>query len=114
MKSNLFVVFLFLLFFCPYPYLSAQVVPERQWPAYRGYLSSGVLDNAGLPSTFSFEKMENVKWKVKIPGMGISSPVIWGNKLFLTTAISDADKAGFKPGIYGDGRYIALTRTLAG
>jgi outer membrane protein assembly factor BamB len=65
-------------------------------------MASGVLDNADIPETFDFDKMENVRWKLKIPGMGISSPVIWGNKLFLTTAVSDADKAGFKPGLYGD------------
>ena len=82
--------------------LSGQILPERQWPGYRGYMASGVLDNANLPETFDFDKMENVRWKIKIPGMGISSPAIWGNKLFITTAVSEADKAGFKPGLYGD------------
>ena len=82
--------------------IHGQMLPERQWPGYRGYMASGVLDNANLPETFDFGKMENVKWKIKIPGMGISSPVIWGNKLFITTAISAGDKAGFKPGMYGD------------
>ena len=38
----------------------------------------------------------------EIPGLGLSSPVIWDNKLFITTAISQSDKAGFKPGIFGD------------
>ncbi len=82
--------------------IHGQMLPERQWPGYRGFMASGVLDNANLPETFDFGKMENVKWKIKIPGMGISSPVIWGNKLFITTAISASDKAGFKPGMYGD------------
>jgi outer membrane protein assembly factor BamB len=82
--------------------LIGQIIPERQWPSYRGYMASGVLDNANLPETFDFEKMENVRWKITIPGMGISSPAIWGNKLFITTAVSEADKAGFKPGLYGD------------
>jgi len=81
--------------------LSGQV-PDRQWPSYRGYLLSGILDNAGLPESFSVEKDQNIKWKIQIPGLGISSPVIWGNRLYLTTAVSEADKAGFKPGIYGD------------
>ena len=80
----------------------AQVKPERQWPGYRGYLASGVLDDAGLPETFNFGKNQNIKWKINIPGMGISSPVIWGNNLFITTAVSTDDKAGFKPGLYGD------------
>lgn len=80
----------------------AQVKPERQWPGYRGYLASGVLDDAGLPETFNFGKNQNIKWKINIPGMGISSPVIWGDNLFITTAVSTDDKAGFKPGLYGD------------
>jgi outer membrane protein assembly factor BamB len=79
-----------------------QLLPERQWPGYRGYMASGVLDNANLPATFDFDKQENIRWKIEIPGMGISSPAIWGNKLFITTAVSTADKAGFKPGLYGD------------
>jgi outer membrane protein assembly factor BamB len=46
--------------------------------------------------------MINVRWKTEIPGLGLSSPVIWNNKIFITTAISQADKDGFKPGIFGD------------
>jgi outer membrane protein assembly factor BamB len=82
--------------------IDAQIKPERQWPAFRGYMSSGVLDNANLPESFDLKKMVNIKWKVDVPGLGLSSPVIWDNKLFITTAISQADKDGFKPGIYGD------------
>ena len=81
---------------------SGQVIPERQWPGYRGYYASGVLDNANLPDQFDPEKMINIRWKIPIPGLGISSPSIWGDKLFITTAISAEDKAGFKPGLYGD------------
>jgi outer membrane protein assembly factor BamB len=79
-----------------------QVKPERQWTAYRGNLSSGVLDNTNLPDSFNISNMTNVRWKVEVPGLGISSPVIWDNKIFITTAVSQADKEGFKPGIYGD------------
>jgi len=98
--------YLFFLFFLgllgPTSILSGQGLPERQWPVYRGYMSSGVLDDANLPESFDFGKMENVRWKISIPGMGISSPVIWGNRIFITTALSQGDKAGFKPGLYGD------------
>jgi outer membrane protein assembly factor BamB len=102
MKTRqLFPRFFLITFLIP-AVLSGQILPERQWPGYRGYMASGVLDNANLPETFDFEKMENVRWKINIPGMGISSPAIWGNKLFITTAVSESDKAGFKPGLYGD------------
>ena len=46
--------------------------------------------------------MINIRWKTEIPGLGLSSPVIWDNKIFITSAISQADRVGFKPGIYGD------------
>jgi len=97
---TLFFIISFLVFsinevFC-------QINPERQWTAYRGRLSSGVLDNANLPASFDLNKMINVRWKTEIPGLGLSSPVIWDNKIFITSAISQADKNGFKPGIYGD------------
>ena len=65
-------------------------------------MSSGVLDNTNLPDVFDLKKMSNIKWKVPVPGLGLSSPIIWDNKLFITSAISLADKDGFKPGIYGD------------
>jgi outer membrane protein assembly factor BamB len=65
-------------------------------------MASGVLENANLPESFDINKMINIRWKVEIPGLGLSSPVIWDNKLFITTAISQADKNGFRPGIFGD------------
>jgi outer membrane protein assembly factor BamB len=96
----------FLILVLMFPVLASNVIsqvkPERQWPAYRGYMSSGVLDNANLPDLFDLEKMINIRWKVKIPGLGLSSPVIWDNKLFITTAISQADRSGFITGINGD------------
>jgi outer membrane protein assembly factor BamB len=79
-----------------------QVAPERQWPGYRGYMASGVLDNANLPESFDLQKMINIRWKIEIPGLGLSNPVIWDNKLFITSAISESDKLGLKPGIFGD------------
>jgi outer membrane protein assembly factor BamB len=99
-KSMSLMVLLLTVLFSPV--LTGQTDPARQWPVYRGYFSSGVLDNAGLPESFDLQKMINIRWKVEIPGLGLSSPVIWDNKLFITTAISKADKKGLKPGIYGD------------
>jgi len=76
--------------------------PLRQWNAYRGRLLSGFLDNAGLPMDFSLKQNRNILWKTAIPGLGLSSPVIWGDKLFITTATGESDNAGIKPGLYGD------------
>jgi len=87
--------------------LNAQLRPERQWPVFRGYMSSGVLDNANLPESFDFQKMINIRWKTKIPGLGLSSPCHLGDKLFITTSISKSDNQGIKTGIYGEGMPVA-------
>ena len=100
-KQVVFLLIISSLFFS-IPGIYGQINPDRQWTAYRGKLSSGVLDNANLPETFDIEKRINVRWKTEIPGLGLSSPVIWGNKVFITSAISQTDRDGFKPGIYGD------------
>ena len=98
-----YLIFLSLItLLIPSNYASCQLISERQWPGYRGYMASGVLDNANLPVTFNLTSKKNIRWMTEIPGMGISSPAIWGDRLFITTAISEDDKAGFKPGLYGD------------
>lgn len=79
----------------------AQPGIEKQWPSYRGYNASGVFNNANLPDSWNAETGENIKWKTEIPGLGMSSPVIWGNKLFITTAVSQADSSGLAPGMFG-------------
>jgi outer membrane protein assembly factor BamB len=82
--------------------VSGQINPDRQWTSYRGRLSSGVLDNANLPESFDFNKMTNVRWRTEIPGLGLSSPVVWDNKIFITSAITQSDKNALKTGNYGD------------
>lgn len=56
-----------------------------QWPQFRGIDGAGVADGSPLPVTWS--KTENVLWHVPVPGKGWSSPVVWGNRIYLTTAI---------------------------
>jgi outer membrane protein assembly factor BamB len=75
---------------------------NRQWPSYRGYFASGYLDDAHLPDSFNIETSYHVKWNIEIAGLGLSCPVIWDNKVFITTAISEQDKEGYLPGLYGD------------
>ena len=76
--------------------------PTQQWTGYRGPLASGVLYNADLPENWNVKESKNVKWLVAIPGLGLSCPVIWENKVFITSAISRTDSSGLKTGIFGD------------
>jgi len=75
--------------------------PKVQWPSYRGYQAGGTLDNANLPDSWDVETGENILWKSPVAGLGLSSPIIWGDKLFITTAVSSEDDEGFTTGIYG-------------
>ncbi len=66
--------------------LSAQLPEaERYWPQWRGPSANGLSRTANPPTEWSETK--NVRWKVEIPGRGHSTPVVWGDRLFLTTAI---------------------------
>ncbi len=75
---------------------------NQQWPSYRGFFANGYMDNAALPDTFNVETGLNVKWNIEIPGLGLSCPVIWDERIYITSAISQADKSGYQPGLYGD------------
>ncbi len=83
-------------------YLLPSALVAQHWNQYRGPASSGVFDGANLPDSWDGNAKENVLWESALPGMGLSSPVIWENKLFVTTAVSNDDEAGLKPGLYGD------------
>ncbi|MBV9125340.1 MAG: PQQ-binding-like beta-propeller repeat protein [Planctomycetes bacterium] len=63
----------------------------EEWPQFRGPAGTGVSKEARLPVEWSTDK--NVAWKVKIPGYGWSSPVVWGDKVFVTTAVSERQRA---------------------
>jgi outer membrane protein assembly factor BamB len=72
------------------------------WPSFRGPNASGVADGQFPPLTWDVEKKSNVRWKTAIPGLGHSCPIVWGDRVYVTTAVSADGKAEFKPGLYGD------------
>jgi dipeptidyl aminopeptidase/acylaminoacyl peptidase/ankyrin repeat protein/outer membrane protein assembly factor BamB len=72
------------------------------WPSFRGPNASGVADGQFPPISWDVDKKHNVRWKTPIPGLGHSCPVVWGDRIYLTTAVSNDGKAEFKPGLYGD------------
>src|SRR5687768_5507242 len=62
---------------------------ERFWPSWRGPWSTGVAPHADPPVQWS--EAENVRWKIELPGVGHSTPVVWGDRLFLTAAVPFGD-----------------------
>src|SRR6266849_5747642 len=69
-----------------------------QWPQFRGAQAGAVPDDAALPDRWN--ETENVVWKVNIPGMGWSSPIVWDDHVFITTAISAGKEDKPEPGLY--------------
>src|SRR4051794_24570322 len=53
------------------------------WPQWRGPTNDGICHEKGLPTTWS--ATDNVAWSLKLPGMGSSTPAVWGDKIFLTS-----------------------------
>jgi outer membrane protein assembly factor BamB len=77
--------------------------PNGSWPSFRGANASGTAEKQDLPNRWNGTTGENILWRTKIPGLAHSSPIVWGNRIFVTTAISTDPKASFRPGLYGDG-----------
>lgn len=77
-----------------------------RWPQFRGPGSLGVAENPNLPDRWSTN--QNVAWKVDVAGRGWSSPIVWDNRVFVTTVVSDGDMEPPKKGLYfgGDRKQI--------
>jgi outer membrane protein assembly factor BamB len=73
------------------------------WPSFRGRDASGVAERQALPDAWNGPRGENILWHTPIPGLAHSSPIVWGNRVFVTSAVSSNPTATFRPGLYGDG-----------
>jgi outer membrane protein assembly factor BamB len=76
--------------------------PGVDWPQFRGIAAAGSAEGFSLPTTWNAADNTNIAWKTAIPGLGLSSPVVWGNDVFISTSISGKADANLKVGLYGD------------
>ena len=74
----------------------------RHWPAFRGDRSAGNGDGQRAVTEWDVASGKNIKWKTPIPGIATSSPIVWGNRIFATTAIGKSGDNTFRTGLYGD------------
>lgn len=70
--------------------VDANPVAERYWPQWRGPLGTGVAPHADPPLRWS--ESSNIRWKVALPGSGHSTPIVWGDRVFITAAIPYGDR----------------------
>src|SRR6266496_3137005 len=71
---------------------------DDNWPQFRGPQAGVASDDPALPDTWS--SADHVVWKIDLPGLGWSSPVVWGDHVFLTTVINSGTLEPPKPGLY--------------
>ncbi|HXD30503.1 MAG TPA: PQQ-binding-like beta-propeller repeat protein [Pyrinomonadaceae bacterium] len=76
---------------------TSTAIADPNWPQWRGPTGQGISAETGLPTEWSGTK--NVKWKTPIEGRGHSSPIVWGKKIFLTTALDGKQIPGRAPGV---------------
>src|SRR5689334_10513349 len=72
----------------------AALAGDKHWPQWRGPNAQGVSEAQGLPEQWS--STEHIKWKADLPGVGDSSPCVWGERVFITSSIPEG--GDIKPG----------------
>jgi outer membrane protein assembly factor BamB len=78
----------------------------RPWPRFRGPDASGIGDGQGAPPVWDVAKGVNVRFKTPLPGIALSSPIVWGDRIYLTSAVGSAGDKTFRTGLYGDGTSV--------
>ncbi len=79
-------------------FLFASQLFAQNWPSFRGQGGVGIAEGSKLPVSWDVEKMTNIRWKTPIPGLAHSSPIIWGDRIFVTTAIASEQNPVLKVG----------------
>lgn len=82
---------------------ASSAAAEDHWPRFRGPHGTGAVETGNPPTVWSAESGTNLAWSASIPGRGWSSPIVWGDRVFVTSAVNVA--GGFKEpstGIYGN------------
>ena len=88
--------------------LALAAAPQAEhWPGFRGRFASGAADGHNPPTSWDARSRRNIAWKVPLPGLAHSSPIVWGDRLFVTTAVSNDPASAFRPGFSTDGRPAA-------
>ncbi len=85
--------------------IAGGVLSAQNWPRFRGPDGSGVADGQNPPVSWDVESGRGVVWKTEIPGLGHSSPVVWGDRVFVTSATSSDPNSIFERELRGEVDY---------
>jgi len=82
--------------------VTALTINAQNWPQFRGPAATGVIEGPPTPTAWDTGKPLNVRWKTAIPGLSHASPIVWGNSIFVVTAVSSNPKEETRFGLFGD------------
>jgi outer membrane protein assembly factor BamB len=90
------------------PEISDEPVREAtvNWPGFRGANRDGIGDGAEPPVEFDLESGKGVAWQADVPGLGNSSPVVWGDRVYVTTAVAEGGSTPLRTGLTGSGEEV--------
>src|SRR5436309_8128677 len=87
-------------------YAAVPLAPDGDWPEFRGRGGRGVTDGFPILSSWNADSaagaVKGVLWRVRVPGLGHSSPIIWGERIFLPSSVASAGAAPLKLGRTGE------------
>src|SRR5262245_22403679 len=78
---------------------AAQTTAKGNWPQFRGPAASGIADGANTPTEWDVSDGTNILWKTPVPGLAHSSPIVWGDCVFVTTAVPSTGDTELKVGL---------------
>ncbi|HYT68845.1 MAG TPA: PQQ-binding-like beta-propeller repeat protein [Vicinamibacterales bacterium] len=88
------------------PFESLRAAPSevegQNWPSFRGANAAGTADGKPTAVKWNAGTNENIAWKAPVEGVAVSSPIVWGDRVFVSTAVSSDPKQGIRTGQYGD------------
>ncbi len=88
--------------------VAAPAATPVNWPQFRGGSAGGVADGSMLPTRWS--ETENVAWVTEVPGRGWSSPIVWGDRVYVTSAVNAGRFKAPSTGIFGNDYAAELTQ----
>ncbi|MEM7587926.1 MAG: PQQ-binding-like beta-propeller repeat protein [Acidobacteriota bacterium] len=86
----------------PPPLPKAERSAPIQWARFRGDGARGIGDGQGAPIEWDPESGRNVAWKTRVPGLAHASPVVWNDRIYLTSAVTNDGDESLRIGLYGD------------
>ena len=100
--TRLSILFLLSVFSMTATVRSADPKPGSDWPSFRGIRASGVAEGFPTLTTWDVPKKQGLRWRTALDGLGTSSPIVWGDRVCITTAVSGKLDSNLKIGLYGD------------